>query len=81
MRQVLEGQQLQHKLGRGLPPTARRANKTADRGHMSHDAGWITWNGSTLLVAVLSQGVEPPGRASELIGAVARALMQACGGP
>ena len=78
MRRILEAQQLQDKLGRRLAPDARLANKTGTLGDVSHDAGIVAWPGGTLIVAVLTRGVEPPWRAADVIAEVATLLMRAC---
>ncbi len=78
MRRALEAQQLQDKLGRRLTPDARLANKTGWLGDVRHDAGIIAWSGGTLLVAVLTQGLDPPWRGADVIAEMAVALMRAC---
>lgn len=75
---VLEAQQLQEKLGRRLPAEARLANKTGNIADVSHDAGVITWPGGTLIVAILTRGVEPVWRAADLIAEAAVLLLAEC---
>jgi beta-lactamase class A len=79
MRGILAAQQLQAKLGRRLPRNLGLANKTGELGEISHDAGIVTGPGGTLLVVVLTRGVEPAGRGADLIGDVALALVRATG--
>ena len=71
MRRVLGAQQLQDKLGRRLGPDVRLANKTGWMEDVAHDAGVVSGTGGTLVVAVLTQGVGPAGRAADLIAEVA----------
>jgi beta-lactamase class A len=78
MRAALEAQQHGDKLGRRLPTDVRLANKTGWIGDVAHDAGILVWPGGTLVVAVLTRGLEPAWRASDLIGEVAVELVQAC---
>jgi beta-lactamase class A len=78
-REILAAQQLQAKLERRLSRGLRLANKTGELGEISHDAGIVTGPGGTLLVAVLTRAVEPPGRGADLIGDVALALVRATG--
>ncbi|MGH7266004.1 MAG: serine hydrolase, partial [Candidatus Rokuibacteriota bacterium] len=81
MREALAAQQHADKLGRRLPPDVRLANKTGWIGDVVHDAGILVWPGGTLVVAVLTQGVEPAWRASDLIGEAALALLAECEPP
>jgi beta-lactamase class A len=81
MRRAIEAQQLQDKLGRRLPAEVRLANKTAWSGDVTHDAGVLTWDGGTLIAAVLTEGITPRWRASDLIGEVGEALVREAGGP
>jgi beta-lactamase class A len=78
MRAALGAQQHGDKLGRRLPPEVRLANKTGWIGDVAHDAGIVMWPGGTLVVAVLTRGLEPAWRASDLIGEVAVELVRAC---
>ncbi len=75
MRRALESQQIQDRLARRLPDTARAINKTGNFADVMHDAGIIMWPGGTLAVAVLTQGVTPAWRAMDAIADIAAALV------
>ena len=52
---LLEAQQVDDRLPRGLPPGTPIAHKTGDRQHWAHDAGIVTLpGGGELLLVVLS---------------------------
>ena len=50
---LLQGQLVNDRLPRGLPPGTALAHKTGDRQHWAHDAGIITTPGGELLLVVL----------------------------
>jgi beta-lactamase class A len=51
---LLQSQQVNDRLPRGLPPGTPVAHKTGDRLHWAHDAGIVTAPGGELLLVVLS---------------------------
>jgi beta-lactamase class A len=75
MRRVLEAQQIQDRLPRRLGDGVRVANKTGNFANVIHDAGIVTWPGGTLVIAVLTQGVESAWQAMDTIADIAAALM------
>jgi beta-lactamase class A len=78
MRRALEAQQVQDRLARRLGEGVRALNKTGNFADVVHDAGIVTWAGGSLVVAVLTQGVQPAWRAMDAIADVAVALVAAC---
>ena len=80
MRQALEAQQIQDRLPRRLGDGARAANKTGNFAEVIHDAGFVTWPGGTLVIAVLTQGVRPLWQAMDAIAEIAALLVQASTG-
>jgi beta-lactamase class A len=79
MRRALEAQQLHGKLGARLPDGARYAGKTGAHSGVSHDCGWIEYDGGAWTVALLTTGIEPGWRADELIAAVGAELAASAG--
>jgi beta-lactamase class A len=78
MRRMLEMQQIQDGLPRRLGEGMRVANKTGNFADVIHDAGIVTSLGGTLVIAVLTQGVQPAWRAMDTIADIAAALVPAC---
>jgi beta-lactamase class A len=76
MRRALEAQQIQDRLPRRLADSVRVANKTGNFADLIHDAGIVTGPGGTLMIAVLTQGVRPPWRATDAIADIAAVLVQ-----
>jgi beta-lactamase class A len=74
MRRALEAQQIQDRLARRMPGDVQVLNKTGNFANVMHDAGIITSPHGTLVVAVLTQGVEPVWRAMDAIADIAVAL-------
>jgi beta-lactamase class A len=77
MRRALEAQQIQDRLPRRLGDGVRVANKTGNFANVIHDAGIMTWPGTTLVIAVLTQGLRSAWQAMDTIADVAAALVPA----
>jgi beta-lactamase class A len=76
MRRVLEAQQIQDRLARRLGEGVRVANKTGNFADVMHDAGVMTSLGDTLVVAVLTQGLDIPWKAMDAISEIAAVLVR-----
>ena len=79
MRRALDGQQIQDRLARRVPEGVRVVNKTGNFDDVMHDAGIVMWPGGTLVIAALTQGVQPLWQAMDRIADIAVALVDACG--
>lgn len=76
MRQALEAQQIHDRLPRRLGNGVRVANKTGNFADVIHDAGLVTWPGGTLVIALLTRGVQPAWQAMDAIAEVAALLVE-----
>lgn len=82
MRELLTSQQDRDRLARRLPPGVDFGGKSGSLPGLAHDAGLLGTPGGSLAVAVLTRGFADPYAAHELIGQIARALVdEAFGGP
>jgi beta-lactamase class A len=76
MRRVLEAQQIQDRLPRRLGEGVRIGNKTGNFSDLIHDAGVMTWLGDTLVVVVLTQGLDTQWKAMDAISEIATVLLR-----
>jgi len=76
MRRALGVQQIQDRLPRQLAEDVRVANKTGNFADVIHDAGIVTSTCGTLVVAVLTKGVQPRYRAMDAVAEIGATLVR-----